>query len=205
MKRLAQCAVLLAVCWSAQAQSTYEGITGYSAPSPITAPITGTGGWTFRPVADIEAVALGCFDYIVADRGSISIGLWDSSGVLLASNLVTTSSTLINETRYAELAAAVLLHSAQTYYLGAYSATSFGARLVGLGENESFTVSPGIIPGSVGYALGTEGFAFPPAVAGGDGVVVLGPNIRYTVVPEPSTTALFGLAALSLLGLRRRS
>jgi hypothetical protein len=201
MKLLFQSAVLAASLSIATAQGTSEAITFGS--YDVSSFITGTGGWTFSPTANISITALGCFTNIIALNGSVSIGLWDDTGTLLGSNFITSASTRLNQSFYSSLAP-IFLTSGHLYTIGVYSASggiSLGA--VGPAAGGTADMSPEITLG--GYAVGNGGFVFPTAVQGGNGAMLLGANFQYTgAVPEPSTAALALLGGLAFSAFRRQ-
>src|SRR5436309_11616751 len=109
---------LVLVAAVARGQGTYEGIVNYSQSTAGT--LAGTAGWTFSPDQGIMVTALGIFNYVINAQGPTIVGLWNSAGALLASNLVTGASSLENLTRY-ESISPVLLAAGQVYSIGAYS------------------------------------------------------------------------------------
>ncbi len=188
MKRLLQIAVMGLAC-SASGQGSYEAIQGYSLGAPGF--VNGTAGWTFQPLVNLSVVALGCFDYVVTSQGTMDVGLWDSSGTLLASNAVNSSSTLVNQTRYISISP-IFLTAGQTYHLGAYSPNGNFT----LNADATFTATPNI---QVRGSATSPGFASPLEQNGANDLVLLGPNAQFGSVPEPTSTALLGLGLLGLL------
>ena len=193
----------------AKAQGTSEGILSYvgttipEAFGPIEAFIPGTVGWTFKPLTSISVTALGGFAYNLPS-GSTCIGLWASGGTLLASNTVTSSSTLIDQSFY-EAITPVALTQNQTYYLGEFST---------LGPIESVVVDPGdgapfgyaitdpeIQLGNVAYEANSD-FGFPSVVDGSPNSAIIAPNFEFQPVPEPSTIWLV-YAGLLVFSARR--
>jgi len=172
--------------------------------SPIYASIPGTIGWTFQPLTDILVTALGAFDYDLP-VGPVYIGLWDSAGDLLASSTMTSSSTLVNQSRY-ETIVPVTLTLDQTYYLGEFLP---GGVLQAVAVNPSTspygyaTMSPEIQLGNAAYENNSD-FGFPSAFDGSTGSAITGPNFQFEPVPEPAAFGLVGISLLALLGTRRR-
>ncbi len=197
---------LLAAAWTAGAQGTSEGIVSHFNPSPVTPPpISSTAGWSFQPTNFIALTQLGCFNDLFVNNstiGSVQVGLWTSGGMLLASNLITRSSTLFNESRY-ESVTAVGLDAGQVYTIGAYSPDG----------PISIEICGGVAGGTVitgtnvllrAPAINALGFGFPAEVAGQPGAAYLGPNFRYQGnIPEPAAGMLLGLGALILAARRR--
>src|SRR5436190_23695346 len=88
---------LLALCVRAAIAS--EGMVSFN-PS-AGGYVTGTSGWSFQPLTAISVTSLGGLDNALSmNTGPFSIGLWASDGTLLASNLVSLSSPLVNQTHY---------------------------------------------------------------------------------------------------------
>src|SRR5262249_17391610 len=136
--------------------------------------------------------SLGCFNYLFGDgQTNFYVGLWNSGGVLLASNNVTAGSPLLNQTRY-EPISPVLLASGLTYYLGAYNpatgTTILAAAAPGSDVGGSVTTSPEIVDGTA--VAHFFSFDFPESPQGGPGSAFLVPNFQFTTVPEPSSLAL---------------
>ena len=185
-------AALLAARSPASAQGTFEAIQNYSTDG-TTRILDGTLGWSFQTTTPITVTALGCFTNALTAQG-MAIGLWQSDGSLLASNLVTTLSGLAGLSRY-ESINPIFLESGQTYYMGAYSPS--GTTILETyipGTTAPLVIGPDITIG--GLASGGPNFAFPAAEPGTSGDVYLGANLQYQQgVPEPSCLSLFGLAA----------
>jgi hypothetical protein len=203
MKTLLSVAVLAATL-SAYAQGTSQAILSYS--NTISAFSPGTVGWTFQAKADLTVTELGCFAYIFNDNPTVTgiqVGLWSPGGLLLASNLVTPSSVLFDQTRY-ESIAPTSLSPGSVYSIG------ISALSGGLGLNVAGAAAEGTISSSAsitlrGAASVLAPFTYPPEVAGTLGTIYAGPNFRYQGgVPEPSSWALMSLGGLFLFALRLR-
>ena len=199
MKILLSIFTAAAVC-TAYGQGTFEAIQGYN--NPTTAFWDGTVGGTFSVNSYITVTSLGCFDYLFGlNQGTIQVGLWDSAGNLMASNTVSPSSTLVNQSRYQSIDP-VFLDPNQIYHLGAYSTNGtifVDIAAPGLG---------GVVTNAPEIALGDSariefGFASPVAVAGTPGAFYLGPNFQFQDrVPEPASGALLGVAGLLFAACR---
>ena len=80
-----------------------------------------TVGWTFQTTNAFTVTDLGCFAKVFSDNPaitSVQVGLWDDSGVLLASNSITPASMLFDQTRYQPITPAPF--DPGTYHLGVY-------------------------------------------------------------------------------------
>ena len=190
--------VLLAANCPAFAQSTSEAILGYS--GSFSGLVSTTAGWTFQPNANLSATSLGCFANIFANNptaSAIQVVLWGQSGVLLASNTITSSSILIDQTRY-ESITPVALASGLVYHLGVfYPGGSLGLDVVSPGSGGLVLASADVQLD--GTALSPSGFSFPVQQGGTAGSIYAGPNFRYSGgVPEPSSFLLLGLGGLAL-------
>jgi len=181
-----------------------EGIVSYVASDG--GYVFGTAGWTFQPLESISVTSLGGFDYILnaQNQTPISIGLWADDGSLLASNSVTATSLLVNQSRY-EPITPVLLTQGLTYHLGAYYPAAGVTVLLAAapGNGGSVLTSFDIQLGTA--VVNTTGFAFPNAPQGGSGSAFLVPNFQFTVVPEPSPAGLLLFAGLIAAWCRSRT
>src|SRR5664279_1072867 len=132
MKFLLSLAALAVTC-SGFAQGT-SAILSYSGGISSFGNDT-TTGWTFRTATPVNVTALGCFAQVFIDNPSVpsvQVGLWnDSGGSPMASNSVTFSSPLTDQTRY-ESITPVLLDPGITYHIGIYyPGGSLGLGIVG--------------------------------------------------------------------------
>jgi len=200
------CLLVLAIALKAGAQM--EAMPGYvvsNSPNftPVYSEINGPVGWTFQPTTDISVTALGVFDGLPAN---LKVGLWNSSGVLLASSTITASATSFNQSLY-ETITPVALSASQTYYVAAFSPS---------GAFQALTLSPNLAPPdgmaimSPDIQLGMVAsenngvFQFPDMVEGPADSAIIAANFEFEPVPEPATFALIGAGSLALLAARRR-
>jgi hypothetical protein len=176
-------AALAATC-PALAQETSEAILGYD-PDGSSGYFSSTVGWAFQTTTALTVTELGCFADVFANNPAVSaiqIGLWASDGALLASNSITPSSTLFDQTRY-ESITPVSLNPGQTYYLGAYYSGGYlGFDVAAPSLGGSVSASPQIQLD--GTALSTSGFTFPAEQAGTAGSIYAGPNFQFQSQPK---------------------
>lgn len=202
--------VVLFAAEMAHAQGSFEAMVSYVGTTsdhitPINSTEPGTVGWTFQPLTDISVTALGAFTYNLPSQ-STDVGLWNSAGALLASVVFTSSSTLVNQSRYIAITP-LLLAANQTYYLGEYSPS---------GTIQSVAIDPNEPAGSDGYAImgpdiqleaaayGSPAFGFPTVTEGAPGSAIIAPNFQFQPVPEPAVSGLAGAGLTGLLALRRK-
>jgi hypothetical protein len=150
--------------------------------------VVGDAGWTFQPVTNILVTSLGCFDYLFSEQqGPIEVGLWASDGTLLASNVISNSSPLVDQSRY-EPITPVTLRTTLTYYVAAYSTNGellLDAEAPGFGFGGSATTSSGIELETAAFSTNgfNSGLVFPTDLLGGPGAAALTANFQYTVAP----------------------
>ena len=171
--------------------------------TPIYSVINGTVGWTFQPTTEISVTALGAFANLPS---GVEIGLWNSSGALLASDTITSASTAVGLSLYQSITP-VMLQADQTYYIAAYNpGGAFQTVVLGEGLNPpdgTALMSPYIQLGNAADANNGT-FQFPNVVDGPTDTAIIGANFEFQPVPEPATLALGGIGALFLLAARRR-
>ena len=157
---------------------------------------SGTAGYEFTVNSALTVTALGVFD----DRqnglsDSHPIGLYNNSGVLLASTTLDSGTTdlLINQFRYRNIAPTALA-AGQNYRIGAYypdSADTIAVLANGVVFDPRVTFITARGNMGVGLAFPDQDFSF--FNPGG-----FGPNFRIvSSVPEPSSLAFFGTLCLT--------
>lgn len=176
------CLLALAVAMPARAQST----TAIQSFSPLGEGIAwGTSGWTFQPLTNVAVTALGCWEETISgEPAPICVGLWAADGTLLASNTVSTNSTLTNEFWY-EPINPVLLFTNQTYYLGAASPPGpiiIGAFAPGGGSgfvNMAPEIQLGMAVISTEVATTNQSLDFPEYMEYGPDSLFVGPSFQF--------------------------
>lgn len=164
---------------------------------------SGTVGLVFTVGgSNLSVTALGFQDSL--DNGLTSsheVGLWDSTGNLIASVTVPsgTSGTLSGNYRYAAISAVTLIAN-QQYTIGA-QVFNGGDAWTDSGAGAGLSISTDVTAG--GDRFMTGGFARPTTDGAGHDLRWGPGNMQYSVVPEPGVALLGGLGALALL--RRRS
>ena len=146
----------------------------------------------------ISVTSLGIFDF-GQDGLAVShqVGIWNNVGTLLASITVPsgTGGTLVGNWRYIDLTTPLTLAAGSTNRLGA----SVGTDTWG---NERLPSGVGAGVSIYGANYGSGVFVFPNNVVTTDGKSYLGPNMIYTVIPEPSILLSLGAGFAFLVALR---
>ena len=128
------------------------------------------------------------------------VGLWTVGGTLLASVNIAPNSTPVSGYAWASLVSPVRLNALTPYVVGVAGSTSGDYRHSGLATLSSDVTL-------IGPARNSQQFVFsaPTLISGLGGQAIVGPNLTYETVPEPSTHALLLLSgAASLWALKRR-
>ncbi len=163
-------------------------------------------GYSFQVNSAISVVSLGVYDHQANGlTGSHTVGLWNSSGTLLASAVVPsgTGATLDSSYRFTSITG-VPLTVGQTYFVGATKLTSDGDQW--LQDPSTLVAAPQISYVSRQFQFYTGTLVFP-GLAGSGTTGYFGGNFQFevTAVPEPATLAVFGGIALAgVFGYRRR-
>jgi hypothetical protein len=197
--------VALANALTANAQNTaaYQNFIPGDYPVSEMGFTYGTAGWSFQPLTDVSVTALGSFDYLVSAQGPIAVGLWTECGTLLASQTITSGSTLVNECRY-EAIPAIQLSPDQTYFVGAYVTSGELMNFSVADPNNGTVIMAPEIQLGMAAESSVAGFNFPDSTESPSGYVFLAPNFEFQPVPEPATLWLVGTGLLALLATRHR-
>jgi Domain of unknown function (DUF4082) len=162
-----------------------------------------TLGYTFTVgIQSFIINALGFYDWGL-QHGSgfadtaVPVGLWDSSGNLLASTTVPLNGTVVGDFRYELISSPLTLAADTTYYLGAFYAS--GAMDMTPLEDTGATTDPDIILGDGAFSTAST-LTFPDFTSSGFDEGFFGPNATYLqTAPEPPVYAIVSIMG-GLLG-----
>jgi len=169
-----------------------------------------TGGWQFTLGGSVSLTALGFWD---EDGNGLAVshqvGLWNDSGILLASVVVDNSGVTVLSAHpsgnwiFNDLGGPVVLGPG-IYAVGAVLDLNDFHRHKLSGATPLLVDSFAPVISSVGYVFSPGlGFAFPSSTSSSTGPY--GANLMFDIVPEPSTAVLLGVGLLALgIGTRRR-
>ena len=160
-----------------------------------------TVGYSFTVGSNaLSASQLGVADPTGAGlRSTTKIGLWKENGELVATKSMPagTSAPLANFFRWMDLDSPVTLEANATYRIGAQASNDawFTGYLPGYGGNQYGTsISADVTFNGAVRNNTMYSFSYPNS-APLAGTAVVGPNLYYSVVPEPSPAPLLGLGA----------
>jgi len=175
-------------------------------------------GWQFTVGANpIVVTELGFQDF--GRDGLLTshqVGIWRLSDQVLIDSVVVpngTLGTLDGFFRYAPLASPPTLTSGTTYVISGFDNGAdrhvWDVAISGYPNMEvtGFSVDPAITIGAAGTAHGPAMaiFGFPTGTVPDSRAALMGPNLKFATVPEPSTLAIWsGLGVMGLIAARRR-
>jgi hypothetical protein len=161
-----------------------------------------TLGWEFTANSDLSVSSLGIYDAGIS--ANHEVGIWTTSGTLLASATVTPSTPDgADSFAWVGLGSPVNLSDGQTYLIGADYPAPVTDTFVYQASSDS--TASGITYITSANSLDV-GFGAPSPV-GAYNDAYFGPNFQFTEVasvPEPSTLALFVMGGLGGLRMLRR-
>jgi hypothetical protein len=160
-------------------------------------------GYKFHVDSNVTAVGLGTYDFNKDGlAGPQQVGLWDSTGTLLASTFVDNSSALDGVWRFKSIAP-IVLNAGQSYYVASQGGEGYAYSPVDFTVDSSITYERN----AWHYVGSTDAspLAFPDTA---DGMIgYFGGNVMLgtptTSVPEPFSLALLGVGALAFGASRR--
>ena len=168
---------------------------------------TGVGviaGFDFTAQTTLLVTELGMWDQSRNGfTNSHSVGLWDTAGNLLAQVQISagTGDPLSGDFRFVTLATPVTLTAGMTYVLGATYKNFDLDRLILNKNGQQATFDSEITPGNFRQTVGSANLVAPTVVQSGSGV---GPNARFTAVPETAPGILLLAGVLGALFLVHR-
>ena len=148
----------------------------------------------------LSAHRLGVYDYLGDGLSTMNIvGLWRDGGTLLATAIFPSgkSAPLESGFRWFDLSTPVLLDANTTYRLGSQAFQEMHSSGFVTGP-----ISPHITLVGAVRNNQQQNFTYPGSTPF-SGQAIVGPNMGYTVVPEPSTFLLVVSAAIALIIHRR--
>ena len=161
--------------------------------------VEATFGWSFSVGAvSLQVTGLGIWDD--NNNGLIAahpVGLWNSSGTLLATTIVPagTSASLLGEYRFVSLLNPILLSAGETYIIGAsYNNDDIldhpASTLPEVSAHLTVLQSRYVLEAPFGLPVESGSFL---------SAAYVGPNFEFVPVPEPSSWSLALLAFCALL------
>jgi Domain of unknown function (DUF4082)/PEP-CTERM motif len=177
-----------------------------------------TIGAMFHTNSGISIDALGLGAFVGPITYDHAVGLWDSTGHLLASTIVTTSDPLVGHFQFHALASPVQLAAGVDFVVGAQNANPLGGA-ADPWANQLFNVAVDPRVTLVDTRVHDDlVLAFPERVTGFTSAPAFGglpaydsgtfsANFQISAVPEPSSLTLVGLGIASVMGFywRRKS
>jgi hypothetical protein len=201
MKKLDLMLAVLVLCAGARVSAQeQEAISNYGQGGfPDFA--AGGAGFGFRPVVNISVTSLGYWQSGFSDysreSGTVQVSIWDSTGDLLSTALITGTDPTFDQTCYQTISP-LTLYAGKTYFIGGVE-PDLGA-WAGDWTVKGFSASPDIT--YLGVATGANMWEELRDHTLGD--LAAGVNFQFTVVPEPSTLALGGLGIATLALFARK-
>jgi hypothetical protein len=201
MKNLVWMVAVLALCVGGRVSAQQEAILDYGGNHAV-GYANGGAGFGFTPLANLSVTSLGYQQSGLAsysdESGTVQVSLWDGTGDLLSTALITGTDSTFNQSYY-QTVSPLTLYAGVTYFLGAVEPESdLWVGDVALG---AFSASPDIT--YLGVATGSNIWQGLQANTTSD--LTEGPNFQFSVVPEPSALALggMGIAMLALITRKR--
>ena len=174
----------------------------------------GVYGWQFKTTARLEVHTVGLYDWFITPQGdglfeSHPVGIWDVSkpSQLLMQSLIPAGNDATRDGIFLYVPTTPLaLEADHQYVIGALykSGDLFKLDYTLNASNDPLLMEFGTGVEFEGYRYGEAGqLTFPSVFIAGERNGI-GPNFKYSVVPEPSTVALLGFGVLGLLAWNLR-
>jgi hypothetical protein len=211
MKRLFT--VLVFTVLSANSDATTTLIAGIPTSGPISR--KDTVGYAFSVGSqNLNVDALGVYDaYGDGLRERNRVGIWDGGGNLITSVYVSkgTASPLGGSYRWVSAPTGLILQANTNYYIGAFAIHEYGESFGGAFEDRlmgSISLNNQVTLIGMAASLDDASFRLPNGILSNHpsnaGQGIIGPNISYTAVPEPSSLSLLLVGGAVLAAFRRR-
>jgi Domain of unknown function (DUF4082) len=183
MKRIF-CATIGLFLFFAPKGSATEAIYNFGTFQNIVGFALGAAGFGFSPTSDLQVTSLGFAQNTDIAINPYTVSLWDSTGDLLASAVVTSSDPSFNQSFYQAITP-VTLQAGNTYFIGA-GETAVGIWAGNVNNVGDFSVAPEIT--YLGTATGAN--IWQGLQADSSSQLLVGPDFQYSVpTPEPSPAA----------------
>jgi hypothetical protein len=159
-------------------------------------------GYVFTPNTHIDVTSLGFFDYYGTGLvESHEVGIFNSSGTLLASATIPAGTIAPLEDRFRYIGITPLgLSAGQTYTAAAYVTSTLDT--VGYTTVSGVSVNPDIsLPSFAARYIFASGLQLPTQTSGASSTMYVGPN--FQLVPLPPSVWLLGSGLLGLAVGRR--
>jgi hypothetical protein len=167
-------------------------------------------GWQFNVNSPVLVSDLGLYTGNLNDHSAPAygtVGLWDSSGALLASVYVQPSDPPTLGFNYQQVPS-VLLNAGQSYTIAAFFVPDYGMVDQFAIGTVGAIVAPQLSYDAPVFAFATSGSLSGPPIGNGWPTPLTGDgffaaSFEFTPIPEPSTVTLLGLGVAAMMACRR--
>lgn len=202
MKRMAFSLSLVALLGMASAAANAQLAFDQTGGLPVVYGDTVTVGYTFDVNTPLMVTELETYAGFGFQSAAIPVGIWDNSGMLLTSAVISTSAPATTTLSadggsFFGTPIAPLTLAPGTYTIGALGD---GSDTIAVGG--TLIADPAVTYGNAAFVTAAS-LTQPHASA--LSIATLGPSFKFTVVPEPGSVALLiGTAGVSGMMLRRK-